>query len=118
MCLHVLRQLHRLLSVWGEMVNVAAITVVPVSLLSSYQHVLCVQCVCAVLCCGPVCVWPFCVWSVLCCESVSALCLCVFGLCVLIQNVSVCRFKTSPCLPANARVSCDTGVLPVNTEAF
>ena len=45
MCLHVLRQLHRMLLVIGQMVNVTAITVVPVSLLSSYQFV---------LCCGPV----------------------------------------------------------------
>ena len=60
MCFHVLRQLHRLLLMWGQMVNVTAITVVPVSLLSSYQYVLCCGPVCLCPCCACSCVWSVC----------------------------------------------------------
>ena len=52
-------------SLWGQMVDMTAITVVPVSLLSSYQYV---SCVCSVSVCVVLCVvlWPcvFCVRSV------------------------------------------------------
>ena len=97
MCLHVLRQ-----SPECQVINVT-ITVVPVSLLSSDQYVLCVQCVsmgelCCVLCCGLVYVCVGVLVSVLC----MFVCVFVFGVClrVQIQNASVCRFKTPPCVPA------------------
>ena len=36
-----------------------------------------------------------------------------------VQNVSVCRFKTLPCVPAKrAHVEQHARVLPVHTEAF
>ena len=146
MCLHVLRQLHRLLLVWGQMVNVMAITVVPVSLLLSYQYVLCVQCVSVclycVLCCGPVCVRSVCVGVLWPCVFVSVL-WCVVVLCVCVRSVRVslvcvcvcvCWFKTppcvdqktSPCVPVKRPclmwhgrfAGTHGGVLNVHTEVF
>ena len=101
MCLHFLRQLHRLHPVRGEMVNVTAITVVPVSLRSSYQYVLCVCNVCVVGC-GPV--W---VRSV----RVRVCLVCVVKVCQRCVSTRLRVYRQ------NARVLCDTGVLPAHTEA-
>ena len=71
------------------MVNVTAITAVPVSLLWSYQYVfLCVQCVSVVCCVVALCVWPFCV-----CWCVVTLCpvLCVFVCVCFVCVVKVCQ---------------------------
>ena len=83
MCLHVLRQLHRLLLVWGQMVNVMAIAVVPVSLPLS-KCVVCVQCaavcVCVVSCVVALCVCgrSVCVGVLWPCASESVLCVFVY----------------------------------------
>ena len=68
--------------------------------------VLCGVCVCVVLCC------------VLCCV-VCCVCGVVCGAAWYAEKTSVCRFKTSPCVPApRAHVLPHAGVVPVHTGTF
>ena len=94
--------------------------------------VLCVWCVCVlccvVLCCVVLCcvVWCGVVWCgvVLCCVLCCVVLCCVVcgvvcGAAWHAEKTSVCRFKTSPCVPApRAHVLPHAGVVPEHTVTF